>query len=192
MSGLPAAAAGIPPDQAAPSLATSDLAALERWAMAQGLVLRLRLGHRLGIRALQVVVARPLGPGRAQLLGELKGWALPMAAGLQLDTMRVQGLETALVGPLIWAATFAWALEATPCRSARLLAIHDDDRQHRRLVRYFSRLGFEPVRELGAGPADLPLRLIWGGAGLLMRGDCTEGLRRCQRRLARVDQGRAA
>lgn len=192
MSGLPAAAAGIPPDQAAPSLATSDLAALERWAMAQGLVLRLRLGHRLGIRALQVGVARPLGPGRAQLLGELKGWALPMAAGLQLDTMRVQGQGTALVGPLIWAATFAWALEATPCRSARLLAIHDDDRQHRRLVRYFSRLGFEPVRELGAGPADLPLRLIWGGAGLLMRGDCTEGLRRCQRRLARADQGRAA
>jgi len=174
MSELPSSLAGGPP----------DLAALETWATARELLLRLRAGRRLGIWGLQVAVARPLGPGRAQLLGELKGWALPTAAGLQLDTMRVQGQDTALVGPLIWAATFAWALEATPCRSARLLAIDDDDRQHRRLVRYFAALGFEPVHALGAGPADLPLRLIWGGAGLLMRGDCAEGLRRSGRRLA--------
>jgi hypothetical protein len=89
------------------------------------------------------------------------------------------------VGLLIWAATFAWALEDTPCRTARLLAIRDDDEQHRRLVRYFDRLGFTPVRELGAGPVDLALRLVWGGAGLLMRGDCAEGLRRCERLLDR-------
>ena len=31
--------------------------------------------------------------------------------------MRVQGRDTQDVGLLIWAATFAWALEATPCRS---------------------------------------------------------------------------
>lgn len=128
-------------------------------------------------------VARPLGGGRAQLLGELKGWALPRADGLQLDTMRVQGHGSEGVGALIWAATFAWALEATPCTSARLLAIRDDARQHRRLVRYFRRLGFEPVRELGAAPADLPLRLLWGGSGLLMRGDCAEGLERACRQL---------
>jgi len=182
MSGrLPEAAASPP-----------DLAELEAWALARKLLLRLRAGRRLGIWGLQVAVARPLGPGRAQLLGELKGWAYPGPTGLQLDTMRVQGPDTALVGPLIWAATFAWALEVTPCRRARLLAIHDDDRQHRRLVRYFSRLGFEPLRELGAGPADLPLRLIWGGAGLLMGGDCAEGARRCERWLVRADQGRAA
>jgi hypothetical protein len=117
------------------------------------------------------------------MLGEMKGWALPLASGLQLDTMRVQGQDTAGVGLLIWAATFAWALESTPCRSARLLAIRDGDHQHRRLVRYFERLGFEPVREVGAGLTDLPLRLIWGGSGLLMRGDCTEGLERCGRLL---------
>ena len=92
--------------------------------------------------------------------------------------MRVQGQKTQGVGALIWAATFAWALEATPCRSARLLAIRDNELQHRRLVRYFRRLGFEPVREVGAAAADLPLRLVWGGAGLLMRGDCDEGLAR--------------
>jgi len=92
------------------------------------------------------------------------------------------GVE-ALVGALIWAATFAWALEATPCRRARLLAIRDNEQQHRRLVRYFRQLGFEPTREVAAAALDLPLRLVWGGAGLLMRGDITEGLERVSRRL---------
>jgi len=41
------------------------------------------------------------------------------------------------------------------------------------------------VRELGAAALDLPLRLVWGGAGLLMRGDCAEGLARAWRQLQR-------
>jgi hypothetical protein len=66
-----------------------------------------------------------------------------------------------------------------------LLAIRDNDSQHRRLVRYFRQLGFEPVRELGAAATDLPLRLVWGGSGLLMRGDCADGLARAWRQLQR-------
>ncbi|MCS5699305.1 hypothetical protein NZK32_09670 [Cyanobium sp. FGCU-52] len=163
---------------------TPDLAAIERRAAASGRILRLQVGGALGLRSLRVGVAAPLAEGRARLLGELKGWALPSADGLRLDTMRVQGEGCEGVGLLIWAATFAWALEATPCRMARLLAIRDDERQHRRLVRYFRGLGFTPVRELGSAPLDLPQRLVWGGAGLLMQGDCAEGLRRCARRLA--------
>jgi hypothetical protein len=97
--------------------------------------------------------------------------------------MRVQGAETQGVGDLIWAATMAWALEASPCHSARLLAIRDQEQQHRRLVRYFQRLGFEPTREVGAAAVDLPLRLVWGGAGLLMRGDCKAVLERVCKRL---------
>ena len=166
---------------ATPPLPPLKLQRVEALAAERGLKLRLRAPRRLGVWSLQVVVARPLAAGRAELLGELKGWALPIPAGLQLDTMRVQGQDTAAVGPLIWAATFAWALERTPCRSARLLAIRDGERQHRCLVRYFQRLGFEPLRELGGGLSDLPLRLVWGGAGLLMRGDCSEGLERCGR-----------
>lgn len=158
---------------------------VEALASERGLKLRLRAPRRLGVWSLQVVVARPLATDRAELLGELKGWCLPIAAGLQLDTMRVQGRETAGVGPLIWAATFAWALECTPCRSARLLAIRDGERQHRCLVRYFQRLGFGEVREVGAGLNDLALRLVWGGSGLLMRGECAEGLERCGRLLGR-------
>jgi hypothetical protein len=160
-----------------------SLQRVEALAANRGLKLRLRSPRRLGVWSLQVVVARSLDAGRAELLGELKGWALPTPAGLQLDTMRVQGQSIAGVGLLIWAATFAWALEATPCRRARLLAIRDDAQQHRRLVRYFQRLGFEPLREIGAAPADLPLRMIWGGSGLLMGGECADGLVRCGRML---------
>jgi len=160
-----------------------SLESIEARADRRGLLLRLRAPRRLGVWGLQVVVARPR-PGRSPLLlGELKGWAIPTAAGLRLDTMRVQGEASHGVGALIWAATFAWALEATPCRRATILAIRDSDNQHRRLVRYFRQLGFTPLRELGAGPADLAPRLLWGGAGLLMQGDCMDGLRRSARRV---------
>ncbi len=161
-----------------------DLAALERRARSLDLLLRLQVANRLGVRTLRVVVARPRPGQAALLLGELRGWALPTPAGLQLDTLRVQGPDTAAVAPLIWAATCAWGLEATPCRRARLLAIRDDERQHRRLVRYFQRLGFAPLREIGAAAADLPLRLVWGGAGLLMGGELAEVLRRSSARLS--------
>lgn len=170
-------------------VATPSLAQLEQEARRRGLLLRLQVGRPAGLAwGLRVGVARRCDPAdpssQLLLLGELKGWALPTASGLRLDTMRVQGSDTAAVGPLIWAATFAWALEATPCRQATLLAIRDREAQHRRLVRYFRQLGFRPLRELGAGVADLAPRLLWGGAGLLMRGDCAEGLARSARRLA--------
>jgi hypothetical protein len=164
------------------------LADLEAEASRRGLLLRLQVRRPAWVAwTLRVAVARRPEPDGASggllLLGKLKGWALPAADGLRLDTMRVQGEETAAVGPLIWAATFAWALEATPCRQATILAIRDSEAQHRRLVRYFRQLGFSPLRELDAGVADLAPRLIWGGAGLLMRADCTEVLRRSGRRL---------
>lgn len=167
---------------------TPTLAQLEQEASRRGLLLRLQVGRPAGLAwGLRVGVARRRDPAdpssQLLLLGELKGWALPTTSGLRLDTMRVQGSDTAAVGPLIWAATFAWALEATPCRQATLLAIRDQEAQHRRLVRYFRQLGFRPLRELGAGVADLAPRLLWGGAGLLMRGDCAEGLARSARRL---------
>jgi hypothetical protein len=160
-----------------------SLAEIEQQAAARGLLLRLQVKQVLAVTTLRVVVARPREGQGPLLLGELKGWALPLPAGLQLDTMRVQGKETQGVGALIWASTFAWALESTPCRSTRLLAIRDNDQQHRRLVRYFRQLGFESVREVGAAVMDLPLRLVWGGAGLLMRGDIAAGLERISRRL---------
>ena len=159
---------------------------LERQARERSLLLRLQVQDLAGVRGLRVAVARPRAEQPPLLLGELKGWCLPLADGLRLDTMRVQGERSGAVVPLIWAATFAWALEETPCRSARLLAIRDGERQHRRLRRYFRRLGFRPLRELGGGPMDLAPRLLWGGAGLLMQGDCDEGLQRSARWLTSI------
>ncbi len=172
----------------APTCPNPSLEQLEQEASTRGLLLRLQVSRPAGLAwGLRVGVARRDGE-RLLLLGELKGWALPSASGLRLDTMRVQaGDDTAALGPLIWAATFAWALEATPCRQATILAIRDSDAQHRRLVRYFRALGFAPLRELAAGPADLAPRLLWGGSGLLMRADCAEVLRRSVRRLGGLD-----
>ncbi len=173
-----------------PSTVLPTLVELEAAARRRGLVLRLQVSRPAGLAwGLRVGVARrqEAEAGSAAglvLLGELKGWALPTPAGLRLDTMRVQGAQTTAVGPLICAATFAWALEATPCRLATILAIRDSDAQHRRLVRYFRGLGFTPLRELGAGAADLAPRLLWGGSGLLMQAHCSEVLRRSARRLA--------
>lgn len=165
---------------------------LERRAAARGLLLRLQGGRPLGVlHAIRAGVARRQASGRLVLLGELKGWAWPTAAGLHLDSLRVSpgpggvGAGNGAVGSLLAAAAFAWALEATPCRRARILAIRDDARQHRRLVRYFRRLGFTPIRELGAGPLDLAPRLVWGGSGLLMQVECRLGLERSLARLER-------
>lgn len=192
---------------------TPSLLDLEAEARRRGLLLRLQVTRPLGLFwSLRIGVAEKrfggeptsVARGQAQrqqtegagsgerlvLLGDLRAWALPSADGLRIDTLQVagraQGERDRGVGPLITAACFAWALETTPCRSARFLAIRDDARQHRRLVRHFQRLGFEPVRELGAAAWDLPARAVWGGAGLLMRGDCREVLRRCARRLELV------
>ena len=171
----------------APTCPNPSLEQLEQEARLRGLLLRLQVSRPAGLAwGLRVGVARRDGE-RLLLLGELKGWALPSARGLRLDTMRVQAGDTAALGPLIWAATFAWALEATPCRQATILAIRDSDAQHRRLVRYFRALGFAPLRELAAGPADLAPRLLWGGSGLLMRADCAEVLQRSVRRLGGLD-----
>lgn len=158
---------------------------IEAMAANQGRLLRIQAPRRLGLWNLRVAVARPR-PGQGPLLlGDLKGWAIPRESGLHLDTMRVQGQETGGVGELLWAATFAWALEFTPCRRAWLLAIRDQERQHARLVRYFQQRGFGAHRQLGAAVPDLARRLLWGGSGLLMVGNCQEALDRCERRLLR-------
>lgn len=166
---------------------------LEAEAERRDLLLRLQVGRPLALAwSLRIGVAQRRsgetgGAERLVLLGDLKGWALPTGAGLRIDSLEVagrpQGEADLGVGSLITAACFAWALECTPCRRARFLAIRDDARQHRRLVRHFRRLGFEPLRELGSAPWDLPGRLVWGGAGLLMQGACDAVLRRSAIRL---------
>jgi hypothetical protein len=55
----------------------------------------------------------------------------------------------------------------------------DDDAWHERLVRYYSRFGFRPVRVVrGDSLGDLPHMLVWGGAGTRMDADVEGMLRR--------------
>ena len=164
-----------------PQPSPSLLERLELQASERGLLLRLQVGRPLGLWSLRLVVACPGPKGTAQLLGEMKGWAYGTSNGLQLDTMRVVPQSPAGVGDLIWAATMAWALEATPCRRARLLAIRDDECQHRRLLRYFHQRGFQLERDVAAALWDLPLRMVWGGAGALMSGSVEKVLERSLR-----------
>ena len=154
---------------------------LEAQACERGLLLRLQVRRPLRLWTLRLVVARETETNNFELLGEMKGWAYPGETGLQLDTMRVLPSAPPGVGNLIWAATTAWALEATPCRRARFLAIRDNDDQHRRLLRYFRCKGFSTIREVNAALWDLPLRMVWGGAGTLMSGDLQTVLSRSQR-----------
>ncbi len=152
---------------------------LEKQAAESGLLLRLQVRAPIfNLWTLRLVVAEQQVTEKVQILGEMKAWAYAGKKGLQLDTLQVHSKAPAGVGHLVWAATMAWALENTPCRSTRLLAIRDDDFQHQRLVRYFLRRGFHLIREVGAAPQDLPLRVVWGGAGALMVADCFEVFKR--------------
>tara|TARA_Y100001968_G_C19207490_1_gene643044 strand:- start:2 stop:526 length:525 start_codon:yes stop_codon:yes gene_type:complete len=153
-------------------MSISGLTELEKQATSQGLFLRLQVNRPVGLWSFKVVVATQPEPKKIKILGEMKGWAYKGIRGLQLDTMRVSQKAPLGVGHLIWATTMAWCLENTPCKKARLLAIFDDENQHQRLTRYFRARGFTPVKEVSSSLLDLPLRLVWGGAGSLMIADC--------------------
>ena len=152
------------------------LATLEKEAIDRGLLLRIQVRRPFNIWSFRLVVAEKTTKDTIQLWGEMKGWAYKSTKGLQLDIMKVGNDANSKVGDLLWAATMAWALEETPCRYARLLAIYDENNQHKILQRYFRRRGFKTVRNVGSSLFDLPLRLVWGGAGAFMVGNCEEVL----------------
>ena len=158
-----------------------DLTLLEREASDRGMLLRIQVRRPFHIWSFRLVVGEMTSKDKIQLWGEMKGWAYNNSKGLQLDTMKVGKNATSKVGDMLWAATMAWALEETPCRSARLLAIYDENNQHKILQRYFRRRGFNTVRNVGSTPFDLPLRLVWGGAGAFMVGNCEKVLGRSYR-----------
>ena len=158
-----------------------NLTTLEKEASDRGFLLRIQVRRPLNIWSFRLVVGETISRDKIQLLGEMKGWAYQNTKGLQLDIMKVGKNANSKVGDILWAATMAWAIEETPCRSARLLAIYDENNQHKILQRYFRRRGFNTVRNIGSSPLDLPLRLVWGGAGAFMVGDCEEILDRSYR-----------
>lgn len=108
------------------------------------------------------------------------------------DKQRVFGGGLFGLGLLVVAAIMSHG-SSCGCIKAEMLAINDNgeqisdaqalqlhtctsvdvwcgaEHQHRRLVRYYTRLGFQYVREIGDnGLSDLPHLLVWGGAGTRM------------------------
>jgi hypothetical protein len=69
------------------------------------------------------------------------------------------------------------------CSIAEFLAIDDEAFQHKRLVRFFKRAGFEKIRYVGDDIRNIPDRLIWGGCGTLMMCDIENILKRWTRLL---------
>ena len=152
---------------------------LQTIAESLGLIIKIQIREAIGFNFFRVVVAEQ-EKDYVKIWGEMKGWTFPDKNGLQLDTLKVLKNSPPLVSELIWATTMAWALENTSCKSARLLAIYDQEGYSKKLVRYFRKIGFHIIREVGSSPGDLFIRLIWGGAGTLMRGDCEDILQKIQ------------
>ena len=75
--------------------------------------------------------------------------------------------------PALAAAVVCWCCEKAPFgnKRARLLAVRDDERQHRLLTRYYQRLGFTQLREVGSDFRSIADRVEWGGEGSLMELD---------------------
>ena len=58
----------------------------------------------------------------------------------------------------------------------------------KKLVRYFKLIGFKIVKEVGSSPVDLLLRLVWGGAGTLMNGECISILKKIENKLSLIGE----
>ena len=116
----------------------------------------------------------------------MKGWTYLNKKGIQLDTLRILSNSPPFVSELIWASTMAWAIEMKVSKKARLLAIYDTEGYSKKLVRYFKIIGFKVVKEVASSPIDLFLRLIWGGAGTLMKGDCSYILNKMKEKLSYI------
>ncbi|EOD41292.1 hypothetical protein EMIHUDRAFT_199585 [Emiliania huxleyi CCMP1516] len=152
-----------------------------------------RLGCRLSAR----------GPGEEEpsLLGYSDGFTLPTGvrrysgywsrSRLNRDGRRyaaVPKLDQHGLGLLLSVGVACLLLE----RRAQLLAIYDEPRQHATLVRYYRRLGFAALREVGDGAGSFGDQLAWGGVGTLMETDVSAFRRRwgaSVRRLGRAADG---
>ena len=163
-----------------------DVNQLQRIAESKKLTIKIQVREVLGLKIFRIIVAQ-VNNNSVKIWGEIKGWSLPVRDGLQLDTLRILNGSPKFVSELIWATTMAWALEKTKCKFARLLAIYDSEGYSKKLVRYFRLIGFTFIKEVGSSPTDLFLRLIWGGAGTLMKGDCSEILKKLEKKLLKVD-----
>ena len=159
---------------------------LQNIAFSLGLVLKIQVRETLGLCFFKIVIAEQ-NDNIVKIWAEMKGWTYLSKKGIQLDTLRILSKSPPFVSELIWASAMAWAIEMKASEKARLLAIYDAEGYSKKLVRYFKIIGFKVVKEVGSSPIDLFLRLIWGGAGTLMKGDCCNVLNKIEKKLSLIE-----
>ena len=164
---------------------------LQKIAFSLGLIIKIQVRETLGLCFFKIVVAEQKD-NVVKIWGEMKGWTFLNKQDLQLDTLRIIKTSPPFVSELIWASSMAWAIEKKNIKNARLLAIYDTEGYSKKIVRYFRIIGFEIVKEVGSKPVDLLLRLVWGGAGTLMKGDCFHILNKIEKKLSSIDKHQPA
>ena len=164
---------------------------IEKLAMSIGLLIKIQVRETLGLCFFKIVVAEQKN-NIIKIWAEMKGWTYLNNQGIQLDTLRILSKAPSCVSELIWATTMAWAIEKKSSNTARLLAIFDSEGYSKKLVRYFKLIGFKIVKEVGSSPVDLFLRLVWGGAGTLMKGECIAILNKLEKKLSLVEDSHPA
>ena len=155
---------------------------LEKLASSIGLLIKIQVRETLGLCFFRVVIAEQKD-NIIKIWAEMKGWTFLNKQGIQLDTLRILNKAPTFVSELIWGTTMAWAIEKKSSNKARLLAIFDSEGYSKKLVKYFKLIGFRIVKEVGSSPEDLFLRLVWGGAGTLMTGECVHILKKIKKKL---------
>lgn len=114
------------------------------------------------------------------ILGNADGFIKPWIDGniLHLDSIRLTKASATRSGRSIFGAgVYMGALMVrhgidSACDRGELMAINDGDEYHRKLVRYYSRLGWKSVYEVkGESWRDYLHMLVWGGVGTRMDAD---------------------
>ena len=164
---------------------------LENIAFSLGLIIKIQVRETLGLCFFKIVVAEQKD-NVVKIWGEMKGWTYLNKQAIQLDTLRILRNSPPFVSELIWASTMSWAIKKKATRKVRLLAIYDTEGYSKKLVRYFKIIGFKVVKEVGSSPIDLFLRLVWGGAGTLMNGDCVCILDKIEKKFSSIDNPQPA
>ncbi|KAJ1256321.1 hypothetical protein BS78_K046800 [Paspalum vaginatum] len=170
-----------PPTASPAALPTmADIMAASR---AQGLRVRLRTAGPLFRVTATTTGTRGDEDGEAVELGRAEGAVRPWPGGavLHLDSMRMTRATLAVPDrPLFGLGMFLGAVAVrhgfdAGCTRAQLLAIDDTQRYHRKLVRFYTRMGFKVVHEVdGSSLGDLAHMLVWGGRGTRMDADIQE------------------
>ena len=117
------------------------------------------------------------------IIGEHDGFIAPPPFGiLHMDSMRIYNsridaaegsrMRSVFGVSILLGATSSLMAYEQNCEKMELLAIDDGNEYAAKLVKYYRRLGFVPIRVVGDGAAtDLFDLLVWGGAGTRMNGD---------------------